>query len=72
MDIMCRKCRATFPTMDAMAEHDCVTHLSNRVSSLENKVDFLMNKESNTELKECTDGSNCHDWEWEELDDTIC
>ena len=34
VDIMCRKCRATFPN-EALPDHDCVTHLSKRILTLE-------------------------------------
>ena len=33
IDIMCRKCRATFPN-DKLPDHDCITHLSKRISTL--------------------------------------
>ena len=41
MDIMCRKCRATFPN-DKLADHDCISHLSKRVCILEDNVDYLL------------------------------
>jgi len=44
MDIMCRRCRATFPN-EQLTDHDCVTHLSNRICTLEDKVEYLLTKD---------------------------
>ena len=44
IDIMCRKCRATFPN-EKWSDHDCIPHLSARISSLEDKVEYLLAKD---------------------------
>ena len=38
---MCRKCRATFPN-DKLSDHDCLSHLSKRICTLEDKVEYLL------------------------------
>ena len=44
MDIMCRKCRDTFPC-DKLPEHDCISVLHQRVCTLEDKVEYLLTKD---------------------------
>ena len=41
---MCRKCRATF-ACDKLSDHDCLSHLSKRICTLEDKVEYLLNKD---------------------------
>ena len=38
---MCRKCRATFPN-EELSDHDCLSHLSKRISTLEDNVEYLL------------------------------
>jgi len=44
MEIMCRKCRACF-SADDLQDHDCISHLCERISSLEDKVEYLLVKD---------------------------
>ena len=59
---MCRKCRATFPN-EKYSEHECLEHLSKRICTLEDKVEYLLTHNvENKPHKLCKDGTLKHDW----------
>ena len=41
---MCRKCRDTFPC-EKLPDHDCISVLQKRISTLEDKVEILLAKD---------------------------